>query len=113
MRTTGCLTGALVFLSLVAAPASMGATSGRPEPIRALVYHETTGFRHASIPYAIQQITAWGGRHQVQVTADQTSSRFTDEGLAPFDVVVWLSTVGGVRGDPPLLTDAEWAAFER
>src|SRR5436190_1564925 len=93
--------------------ASLGAGSGRPAPIRALVYHETTGFRHASIPYAIQQITAWGSRHGIQVTADQTSNRFTDEGLAPFDVVVWLSTVGGVRGDPPLLTDAEWAAFQR
>jgi cytochrome c len=77
------------------------------------VYHETTGFRHASIPYAIQQITAWGGRRGIEVTADQTSNRFTDAGLAPFDVVVWLSTVGGVRGDAPLLTDAEWAAFQR
>lgn len=27
--------------------------------------------------------------------------------------MIWLSTVGGVRGDAPLLTDAEWAAFER
>ena len=30
-----------------------------------------------------------------------------------YDVVVWLSTVGGVRGDPPLLTPAEWGAFQR
>jgi len=112
MRTALCLTGAVVLLSLAAAPASLAAGSGQA-PIKALVYHETTGFRHASIPYAIQQITAWGNRHGVEVTADQTSNRFTDEGLAPFDVVVWLSTVGGVRGDPPLLTDAEWAAFQR
>jgi cytochrome c len=113
VRTTLCLTGAILCLSLLAAPAAVGAGSGQPEPIQALVYHETTGFRHASIPYAIQQISAWGARHGIQVTADQTSNRFTDEGLAPFDVVVWLSTVGGVRGDPPLLTDAEWAAFQR
>ena len=113
MRATLCVTGAFLCLGMVAAPAGQGATTGRPQPIRALVYHETTGFRHASIPYAIQRITAWGSRHGIQVTADQTSNRFTDEGLAPFDVVVWLSTVGGVRGDPPLLTDAEWAAFQR
>jgi cytochrome c len=81
--------------------------------MKALVYHETTGFRHASIPYAIQQITAYGNRHGVEVTADRTSTRFTDDGLAPYDVVVWLSTVGGVRGDAPLLTTEEWAAFER
>jgi cytochrome c len=88
MRTTVCLTAAFLLLSLVAAPRSVAAGAGRPQPIRALVYHETTGFRHASIPYAIQQITAWGGRHGIQVTADQTSNRFTDAGLAPFDVVV-------------------------
>jgi cytochrome c len=113
MRATLCLTGALFCLSLAAPAASLGAAAGRPAPIQALVYHETTGFRHASIPYAIEQITAWGNRRRIDVTADRTSSRFTDAGLAPFDVVVWLSTVGGVRGDPPLLTDAEWAAFER
>jgi len=113
MRMTVWLTGALLFFGLAAAPSSLAAGSGPPKPIRALVYHETTGYRHASIPYAIQQITAWGSRHGIQVTADQTSDRFTDAGLAPFDVVVWLSTVGGVRGAAPLLTDAEWAAFRR
>src|SRR4029079_12243420 len=86
MRASLCVTGVLLCLGLVVAPASLGAGAGRPEPIRALVYHETTGFRHASIPYAIQRITAWGSRHGVQVTADQTSNRFTDAGLAPFDV---------------------------
>ena len=113
MRKSLYLTSAFFCVSLLAAAASLGAGDGRPEPIKALVYHETTGFRHASIPYAIQQITAYGNRRGVEVTADQTSSRFTDEGLAPYDVVVWLSTVGGVRGDAPLLTTEEWAAFER
>jgi cytochrome c len=113
MRKCLCLISAFVCVSLLAPAASLGADTGRPVPIKALVYHETTGFRHASIPYAIQQITSWGRLRGIEVTADQTSSRFTDEGLAPFDVVVWLSTVGGVRGDPPLLTDAEWAAFQR
>jgi hypothetical protein len=113
MRKILWLTSAVFCVSLVAAAVSAGAGAGKPEPMKALVYHETTGFRHASIPYAIEQITAYGNRHQVEVTVDQTSSRFTDEGLADFDVVVWLSTVGGVRGDAPLLTDDEWAAFER
>lgn len=81
--------------------------------ISALVFHETTGFRHASIPFAIEQLEAYGDRYGIEVTADRTSDQFTDEGLAKYDVVIWLSTVGGVRGDPPLLTPAEWAAFER
>jgi type 1 glutamine amidotransferase len=81
--------------------------------VNALIYHETTGFRHASIPYALEQLEAYGERPGISFTADRTSDRFTDEGLAPYDVVVWLSTGGGVRGDPPQLTDDEWAAFER
>jgi cytochrome c len=113
MRKSLCLTSAFFCVSLLAAAASLAAGSGQPAPMKALVYHETTGFRHASIPYAIQQITAYGNRHGVEVTADQTSNRFTDAGLADYDVVVWLSTVGGVRGDAPLLTTDEWAAFER
>ena len=62
--------------------------------LRALVYHETTGFRHASIPYAIDQLTLWGAANGVDVTADQTSAQFTHTGLRRYDVVVFLSTVG-------------------
>ena len=117
MRKILWLTSGFFCVSLAIAAVSVAAGGGKPAPMKALVYHETTGFRHASIPYAIQQITAYGNRgaagQKVEVTADQTSNRFTDEGLAEFDVVVWLSTVGGVRGDAPLLTDGEWAAFER
>jgi type 1 glutamine amidotransferase len=113
MRKILWLTSGFFCLSLAIAAVSIAAGGGQREPMKALVYHETTGFRHASIPYAIQQITAYGNRHGVAVTADQTSNRFTDEGLASYDVVVWLSTVGGVRGDAPLLTTDEWAAFER
>src|SRR5262245_1586522 len=106
MRHLLALAGLLLAVSTPA-----GHIRGGPR-LRALIYHETTGYRHASIPYAIQRISEYGRRHGIDVTADQTSERFTDEGLAGFDVVVWLSTVGGVRGDRPLLTDGEWGAFE-
>ena len=86
---------------------------GKGHKLQALVYHETTGFRHSSIPYAIEQLTLWGAANGFEVTADQTSAQFTDRGLRKYDVVVWLSTVGGVRGDAPLLTGAEGAAFQR
>jgi cytochrome c len=118
MRKALMLTVPLFLTSLVVAGASLGQSTEDPsldeEPkFKALVYHETTGFRHASIPYAIEQLQAYGAANNFEVTADQTSSQFTDEGLAQYDVVVWLSTVGGVRGDAPLLTAEEWAAFER
>src|ERR671919_1920612 len=117
MRKALAFTLALLVASLFPAVSS-GQQRDRPQisngpKINALVYHETTGFRHASIPYAIEQLRAYGDANGIDVTADQTSARFTDAGLARYDVVVWLSTVGGVRGDPPLLTASEWAAFER
>jgi cytochrome c len=110
------------MLAVAVASLSAGAASARHDggsqlssgpKFEALVYHETTGFRHASIPYAIEQLRAYGAENGIRITADQTSSQFTDAGLSRYDVVVWLSTVGGVRGDPPLLTGAEWAAFQR
>ena len=118
MRKPLAFTLALFVASLFTAAVSLGQQGDRPQisngpQIRALVYHETTGFRHASIPYAIEQLRAYGDANGIDVTADQTSAQFTDAGLAKYDVVVWLSTVGGVRGDPPLLTASEWAAFER
>ena len=113
MRHVPAFTTALCCVALPCIVAALGGERSQQARIKALVYHETTGFRHPSIPFAIEQLTAHGAQRGLEVTADQTSARFTDEGLAPFDVVVWLSTVGGVRGAPALLTDAEWAAFER
>jgi type 1 glutamine amidotransferase len=118
MRRVLASTIGVLVATLVAPAASLGQEGDHPQlsngpRIKALVYHETTGFRHASIPYAIEQLEAYGDANGIDVTADRTSAQFTDAGLARYDVVVWLSTVGGVRGDPPLLTDAEWAAFER
>ena len=110
---THTFTATLHWASLLWLIVTPGSHQGQGPKIRALVYHETTGYRHDSIPFAIEQLTAFGAEQGIEVTADATSSRFTDEGLAPFDVVVWLSTVGGVRGAPPLLTVDEWAAFER
>src|SRR5215208_1583640 len=120
MRKLLVVTSMLFSVSLFAAATSLGgggdrdhSRHGKGHKLQALVYHETTGFRHASIPYAIEQLTLWGAANGFEVTADQTSAQFTDRGLRKYDVVIWLSTVGGVRGDAPLLTDAEWAAFQR
>jgi cytochrome c len=121
MRKLLVVTSMLFCASLLAAATSVGGRGGdrdHPRPgkghrLQALVYHETTGFRHPSIPYAIEQLTLWGAANGFEVTADQTSARFTDRGLRRYDVVIWLSTVGGVRRDAPLLTNAEWASFQR
>jgi cytochrome c len=111
-----------VVLGLCCAAAFVGVASGGAKDhdrgrggdrIQALIYHETTGFRHPSIPFAIDQLKLWGAANGIEFTDDRTSNQFTHSGLARYDVVVFLSTVGGVRGDAPLLTDAEWSAFRR
>ncbi len=108
-----CCAGTMFASSAAADQGDKSYVSDRGGKLRALIYHETTGFRHASIPYAIRQLELWGQANDIEMTANRTSSRFTDRQLARYDVVIWLSTVGGVRGDAPLLTPAEWAAFER
>jgi len=120
MRRTLALLVTVLAIFVVAAPTALAQGNGDEDytpaggqRMRALIYHETTGFRHASIPYAIRQLELWGRARGIDFTASRSSAPFTDRGLSRYDVVVFLSTVGGVRGDAPLLTTQEWAAFER
>jgi hypothetical protein len=43
-----------------------------------------------------------GGTAGITMTADQTSRTGLRTGSRQFDVIIWLSTIGGVRGDAPL-----------
>jgi cytochrome c len=74
---------------------------------RILVFSKTAGFRHSSIDEGIAALKLLGTQHNIQVDAIEESSLFTDEVLARYDVVVWLSTTSDV------LNDAQQAAFER
>lgn len=82
-------------------------TNGRTHDFNALVFSKTAGFRHASIPDGIAAIQALGVGHEFDVTATEDASVFTDSGLAPFDVVIFLSTTGDI------LDPSQQAAFER
>lgn len=77
------------------------------EPFDALVFSRTTGFRHGSIPVGIEAITQLGAANDFTVTATEDPSVFSDEGLADYEVVVFLSTTGDV------LDAGQQAAFER
>jgi hypothetical protein len=62
-----------------------------------LVYTETKGWHHDSIPAAIEAVEALGALHHFTVTTSgKADPYFTDEGLAPFDVVIFLLTSGDV-----------------
>jgi hypothetical protein len=72
-----------------------------------LVFSKTAGFRHDSIPAGIAAIEELGAEHDFTVEATEDATRFTDEGLAGYRVVVFLNTTGDV------LDAAQQAAFER
>lgn len=74
---------------------------------RVLVFSKTTGFRHSSIGAGVDMLRRLGQRGGFSVDATEDGARFTDAGLAPYDVVVWLNTTGTP------LDGAQRSAFER
>ncbi len=72
-----------------------------------LVFTRTGGFRHDAIGPGIEAIRALGSANGFSVTQTEEPSMFSDAGLAPHDVVIFLSTTGEV------LDDTQQAAFER
>ena len=85
--------------------------TGGPSPVMPtfsiLVFSKTAGFRHDSIPAGIAAVRQLGGTRGFSVDATEDASAFTDESLARYKAVVFLSTTGDV------LNSAQEAAFER
>lgn len=97
--------GVLVAAALpVAAPATGHPGHGG---YSVLVFSKTAGFRHGSIPAAVDAVAQLGAEHDFEVTATEDAGAFTDANLAQYDAVVWLLTTGDV------LDGAQQAAFER
>lgn len=63
-------------------------------PARGLIYSATTDYRHDSIPVARDAITARGQSINVQFDATEDETRFTDAGLASYDVLIFLMNTG-------------------
>ena len=85
-----------MFLTLAAAILSISGIACAQTQFEILVFSKTTGFRHASIADGIQAVQELGAEHGFDVIATEDSSTFTDEGLAPYRVVVFLCTTGDV-----------------
>ncbi|KAJ7650672.1 glycosyl-hydrolase [Roridomyces roridus] len=75
-------------------------------PARVLVYTATQGFRHDSIPTAIQALNNASSFINVLFDDTEDETRFTDENLANYDSIMFVSTTGEV------LDDAGKAAFQ-
>jgi cytochrome c len=72
-----------------------------------LAFTRTQGFRHDSIPAAVQALTTLAEQNGFGLTETQDSALFTDATLAQFSAVAFVSTTGDV------LNEAQQAAFER
>jgi len=88
----------------VLAPGAVSSPAALP---RVLVFTKTTGFRHASIPAAVQAVTTLGARNGFDVDATEDGGAFSDTNLARYGAVVFLLTTGDV------LDDVQQAAFQR
>jgi cytochrome c len=109
-------TGTLIGLALPAAPAGAQNTIpaageqcdeadlGAEELV--LVFSETAGFRHDSIEPGVAAVCELAGGEGIAVDHTEDSADFTEEQLADYDTVVFLSTTGDV------LSPGEQQAFE-
>jgi type 1 glutamine amidotransferase len=100
------------FVAVVTAACGMSSQAPpAPSPVTTafsvLVFSKTAGFRHDSIPAGIATIRQLGATRGFSVDASEDASSFSDESLAKYKAVVFLSTTGDV------LDPAQEAAFER
>ncbi|KIM27360.1 hypothetical protein M408DRAFT_311224 [Serendipita vermifera MAFF 305830] len=56
-----------------------------------LIYSATAGFRHDSIPTAIEEMTLRGPDHGINFDNTEDTNKFTDDYLSQFDAVFFLS----------------------
>jgi type 1 glutamine amidotransferase len=86
---------------------SDGAAGAPSRPLAVLVFSKTAAYRHDSIPDGRAALMTVASSAGWSLSATEDDTVFTDDALAPLDVVVFLSTTGDV------LDDTEQAAFER
>ena len=100
---------AVLGLAVAAALLGGGSSAGAPAPpeLRILLFTKTAGFRHDSIPTAVQALRELGARNRIPVDATEDAAVFTEQRLRRYDVVVFLLTTGDV------LDDRQQAAFQR
>ena len=101
----------IVGLLMVAACGMSSQTPSGPSPVTptfsVLVFSKTAGFRHDSIPAGITAIRQLGTARGFSIDASEDANVFSDESLAKYKAIVFLSTTGDVLNGP------QEAAFER
>jgi type 1 glutamine amidotransferase len=96
-RLAACVV--LLFIGLIAIRL-VAQDPAAPPRFRVLVFSKTAGYRHASIPNGIEAIHQLGADHRFAVDATEDAAVFTDDNLARYEVVVFLSTTADVLDRP-------------
>lgn len=69
------------------------------EGLKVLVFTKTNGFRHKSIPKAIEKINDWSKKEHWSVEFSEDSTQINDNVLNQIDVLVFLNTGGNILGN--------------
>lgn len=83
-----------VLLSLLTLPLAFLANGAFAATPNVLIFTATTGFRHDSIPVAVEALQQQAERANVNWTHTEDSSHFNDGALEAYDGVVFLSASG-------------------
>jgi cytochrome c len=94
----------LTVLALIIVSCGNNKREGNP---KVLVFSKTMGFKHASIPAGIAALQKLGMENGFEVDTTKNADLFTEENLAQYAAVIFLSTTGNV------LNHYQEAAFER
>lgn len=95
MNTNMFIKRGILFLVVFAA-VSFAAKKKEPS---VLIFSKTSGYRHQSIPAGIDAIKKLGLENNFLVDATEDSLAFTDENLAKYRAVIFLSPTGNVLGE--------------
>ncbi|KAJ1305469.1 hypothetical protein OPQ81_000477 [Rhizoctonia solani] len=63
---------------------------------KVLLFTRTDGFRHDSIPTAIQQLQAWAPYYNISFDASEDQDKFTTDNLAQYDALLFVHTSGDI-----------------
>ena len=97
----------LLLIALLVIATAVSATVKPPNPLKILVFFETKGFYHSSIPVAVAALQKLGKANNMQVDTTSESATFLQTGLETYDAIVFMSTTGDV------FNEAEQVAFKK
>ncbi|CAE6479044.1 unnamed protein product [Rhizoctonia solani] len=82
----------LLALGGLVAAQDFSADYKNPLLAKVLLYTYTNGFRHDSIPVAIDQLKAWGPYYNISFDATEDQKMFTEDNLAKYDALMFVHT---------------------